>query len=240
MPRFPIGVSVVFPARDEEANIEACVVVANALLAELVADYEIIVVDDGSTDRTGDLIVALQSRFPRVQYIAHGRTVGYGAALRSGFKAATREYLFFSDSDRQFDIFDLKDLLALADRYDVVIGYRRHRLDPLIRKVASFGYNQLARLLFGLNVKDVDCAFKLFHRRVLDSMTIESERYFVNTEILAKINLLGYSIAQVPVTHLRRTEESSKVRFADVFRTIRELIRIRRSLTNRCTVIRGR
>ena len=230
MRRYPVNVSVIFPARDEAGNIEACVIVANAFLAELVADYEIIVVDDGSSDRTGDLIAALQPRYPKVRCITHPRNVGYGAALRTGFKAAIHEYLFFSDSDRQFDILDLKHLLAIADQYDIVVGYRRHRMDPAIRKFAAFGYNQLVRLLFGVRVRDIDCAFKLFHRRVLDSVTIESERFFVNTEILAKAHLLGYSVAQVPVTHLHRTAESSTVRFSDVPRTLRELVRIRRSL----------
>ncbi len=240
MRRYPFNVSVIFPAHDEAANIEACVIVANAFLAELVADYEIIVVDDGSSDSTGELVRALHTRYTKVRCITHPGNLGYGAALRTGFKAATHEHLFFSDSDRQFDILDLKDLLELANDYDVVVGYRKHRMDPAIRKLATFGYNQLVRLLFGVNVKDINCAFKLFHRRVLDSITIESDRFFVNTEILAKVHMLGYKVAQVPVTHLQRTAESSKVRFDDVFRTLRELARIRGSLNGARRAHRGR
>src|SRR4029077_10522239 len=122
----------------------------------------------GSTDRTAELTAQLADRNARVRCIRHNRNTGYGGALRAGFLAARYRYLFFSDADRQFDIFDLKDLLAVAADADIVVGYRRDRTDPLVRKIAAFGYNQLVSLLFGVRVKDIDCAFKLFHRGVFD------------------------------------------------------------------------
>jgi glycosyltransferase involved in cell wall biosynthesis len=230
---------VVFPAYNEEANIEACVIVADALLKEVVIDYEVIVVDDGSSDRTRELTDALKSRLPKVQCIAHGRNLGYGAALRTGFAAARFEYLFFSDSDRQFDILDITYLLAVANNVDIVVGYRRERRDPLIRKIAAWGYNQLVSMLFDVRVKDIDCAFKLFNRRVFDTITVQSDRWFVNTEILAKARIVGHQISQVPVSHLHRRADASKVGFADVTRTLRELIRIRRQLVEFRTMVHG-
>lgn len=230
MRQYPYDVSVVFPAKNEEHNIEPCVLVADALLRALVRDYEIIVVDDGSTDRTADRAEELAERNPKVRCIRHGGNAGYGAALRTGFLAARYEYFFFSDSDRQFDIFDLKDLLDNAATADIVVGYRRDRQDPLVRKIAAFGYNQLVSFLFDVQVKDIDCAFKLFHRSVFDRIEIESTRFFVNTEILAKARICGFRVAQVPVTHLQRTAGASSVGFGDITRTLRELVRIRRQI----------
>jgi glycosyltransferase involved in cell wall biosynthesis len=239
MRRYPHNVSVVFPAKNEGSNIEPCVLVADALLRELVNEYEIIVVDDGSTDRTAELASKLADGNRRVRCIKHDTNVGYGAALRTGFISARYEYLFFSDSDRQFDIFDLKDLLEIAETADIVVGYRRQRQDPLARKVAAVGYNYLVSFLFDVQVKDIDCAFKLFHRRVFDRIEIQSERFFVNTEILAKARICGYRIVQVPVTHLQRTADASKVGFGDITRTLRELIRIRRQIANFRKVVNG-
>src|SRR3954462_9617520 len=152
MRQYRHDVSVIFPAKNEERNIEPCVIVADALLRELVHDYEIIVVDDGRTNRPAEPAAQLAGKNAKIRCIRHDGNTGYGAALRTGFNAARFEYLFFSDSDRQFDIFDLKDLLDVADSADIVVGYRRDRQDPLARKVAAFGYNQLVSLLFDVQV----------------------------------------------------------------------------------------
>jgi glycosyltransferase involved in cell wall biosynthesis len=231
----------VFPAHNEGENIEACCVVSNALLAELVDDYEILVVDDGSTDDTPRLVEALAARYPKVRCIRQPRNAGYGLAIREGFRQARFELLFFSDADRQFDLYNLTELLPLMDAHDLAVGYRARRQDTIMRRILSWGYNVLARALFGFQVRDVDCAFKLFRREAIERIDIQSERWFLNTEILAKATILGLRIAQRPVTHLPRSADVSKVGIGDIPRTLRELMRIRRQINEwerrlRCAV----
>lgn len=223
-------VSVIFPTYNEEENIEVCVLVAYHILKELVRDFEIIIVNDGSTDKTKDICAELEKRLDKVRVITKNKNEGYGRALRDGFKAAKFDLVFFSDSDRQFDILNLKDLIRYIDDYDIVIGFRRNRQDSLKRKFLSWGYNMLVGFLFRLNVTDIDCAFKLFRKKIFDTITIESERFYVNTEILAKARMRGYSIKEVGVSHFPRYEGESKVGFFDIPRTIKELVRISKLL----------
>ena len=226
MERFNKDISVVFPAYNEAENIEVCVLVAHCLLKELVRNFEIIIVNDGSTDRTKEVCQALAGRFKEIRLISKEKNEGYGCALRDGFSAAKYEYVFFSDSDRQFDTMNIKDLLRYIDEYDIVIGFRKNRQDPFKRKFLSWGYNMAVGCLFQLNVTDIDCAFKLFRRSIFDKIKIESQRFYVNTEILAKARKFGFSIKEVGVSHFPRYEGESKVGFKDIPRTIKELIRV--------------
>lgn len=230
MQRFEKDVSVVFPAYNEEKNIEACVLVAYCLLREIVRNFEIILVNDGSTDATLNICESLALRFPNVKIISKEKNEGYGFALRDGFKAAKFDLLFFSDADRQFDILTIKDLLIHINTYDIVIGFRKKRQDSFKRRILSGGFNKLVRFLFGFKVTDVDCAFKLFKRHIFNKILIESPRFFVNTEILAKSVVFGFSIKEVGVSHFPRYEGESKVGFSDIPRTLRELVRIYRSI----------
>ena len=224
--RWPNGLSVVLPAYNEVASIRFSVLTAHAILSELVESFEIIVVSDGSTDGTDVEVERLQSRLAGVRLVRKTRNEGYGYALRDGFRAARHPFLFFTDADRQFDMVSLKDLLPHAECHDIVVGYRLHRQDTAMRRFLSFGYNVVVRALFDLAVRDVDCAFKVFRREVFDAIEIESPRFFVNTEILAKARRFGLSIHQVGVPHLRRLEGLSKVRWMDVFVTVREIASI--------------
>ena len=231
MKKFNKNVSVVFPAYNEQDNIEMCVLAAVSILQEIVVNFEIIIVNDGSTDDTIEISNQLSKRYPNiVKVINKDKNEGYGLALRDGFKKAKYELLFFSDSDRQFDIFNLSDLLGHIDKYDIVVGYRRKRMDNIKRRFLSWGYNLFMRHLFKLTVRDIDCAFKLFHKEVFDKVVIESKRYFVNTEILAKAKINGFTIKEVGVSHFPRYEGESKVGFSDIPRTIKEVFRIKKSI----------
>jgi glycosyltransferase involved in cell wall biosynthesis len=133
---------------------------------------EIIVVDDGSSDATAAICDKLKARYPELEVIGHGQNRGYGAALKSGIMAAKHELIFFSDSDRQFDLHELQQLIRWAEDYDTVAGYRAKRRDPLHRRINALGWNVLVRLVLGIKIRDIDCAFKLFRRAVFDQVQI--------------------------------------------------------------------
>lgn len=232
MERFNKDISVVFPAYNEEENIEVCVIMARTILKEVVNNFEIIIVDDGSSDNTGKICRDLERRFPEIRLLSKDKNEGYGFALRDGFKASKHDLVFFSDSDRQFDIVNLRDLLCWTDDNDIVIGFRKKRQDSLKRKFLSWGYNRLAGLIFDLDVKDIDCAFKIFRKEVFNEIEICSNRFFVNTEILAKARKLGYRIKEIGVSHFPRLEGNSKVNFKDIFFTLGEMKRIRGYIRN--------
>src|SRR5436190_10245772 len=170
-------VSCVLPARNEEDAIGLVVPAALEALASLTVESELVVVDDGSTDGTGGLLDALAAREPCLRVIHFHEPRGYGAALRAGFAASRLPLLAFTDSDGQFDLRDLDRVLPLLADADLVVGFRIDRADPASRHVLSRGYNALVRLLVGVRVRDVNCAFKAFHRRVLDLLPLESDGY---------------------------------------------------------------
>jgi glycosyltransferase involved in cell wall biosynthesis len=198
------SISIILPAYNEEKNISRAIEASDKVLSSLTDDYEIIVVDDGSTDRTRDVVRALSSGRDNLRCLSHESNRGYGAALKTGLKNAGKDLLFFTDSDLQFDITELKELMRWIDTYDIVIGYRRRRMDHPGRKVLGWGWTTLVRILFGLDVKDIDCAFKLFRKAVIDSISIDSIGAFVNSEILLRATRNGYTIKEVPVTHFPR------------------------------------
>lgn len=230
MRKFEKNISVVFPTYNEEENIEVCVRVAHCILKELVKDFEIIIVSDGSTDGTARVCKDLEKQLDRIRLIIKEKNDGYGYALRDGFKAAKFDLIFFSDSDRQFDIMNLKDLLTYIDDYDIVAGFRKNRQDSWKRKFLSWGYNKLCGVIFNLDVKDIDCAFKLFKKRVFDNIQIESRQFFVNTEILSKAKASGFKIREVGVTHFPRVDGISKVGFVHIPKTLGEMARIYKSI----------
>lgn len=215
------GLSIVLPARNEVANIVSAVENALVVAQRLTSRYEVIVVDDGSSDGTGQAVEALAQReYPQVRLVTHPVNQGYGAALRTGFREAHFALVFFTDSDNQFDLSELESLLPLMTDHDIVTGFRVNRHDPFIRSVYSWFYNRLVNGLFGLQVRDVNCAFKLMRRESLQRITIECDNFFVNTELLAKARHLHLRIAEMGVRHYPRTAGVTTVRLSDIPRTL--------------------
>lgn len=203
MQRLP-SISAFFPAYNEEANVPTMVERLRAVLPEVAEDYEIIVVNDGSQDRTGAIADELAAADPRVRVVHHPQNRGYGGALKSGFAASRKAYVFFTDGDGQFDVGEIPTLLPFVPQYDVVIGYRIDRAEGGLRRVNAGAWNWLVRRLFGIPSRDVDCAFKLFDRRVFDVVRPEAEGAMISTEILARTVRAGFRIVEVGVHHYPR------------------------------------
>jgi glycosyltransferase involved in cell wall biosynthesis len=206
----PGMISLVFPMFDEEQNVGPLLASALALAPRLADDFEIIVVDDGSRDGSAAIVEAQRRLDPRVRLLRHPANIGYGAALRSGLRASRGDLVFFTDADLQFDLREIESLLAHTADFDIVAGYRAPRRDPLRRRALALGWGALVRALFGLRVRDIDCAFKVFRRPVLDALPIASIGAFVNTELLLRARRAGFRIREVPVTHHPRVAGRAK------------------------------
>ena len=222
------SISAVLPAYNEEENIEnAAKRMADALRSQNVRDWEVIIVDDGSVDQTGKLADDLAAEdAAHIRVFHHNPNRGYASALSTGFTNARYQLIFFTDSDLQFDVGEIKNLLPLIEDADIVCGFRIYRFDHLTRLVLSWGFNLLVRIMFRIGVRDIDCAFKLFRREVFDKVTIESKKFFVNAEVLAKAKYFGFRLAEVGVRHYPRAAGRSTVRPSHVVSTLRELAHI--------------
>jgi glycosyltransferase involved in cell wall biosynthesis len=225
------SLSVVFPAFNEQANIGTTIETARQVLPRVAQAWEIIVVNDGSRDGTADVCNALAGKYPEVRAIHHPQNLGYGAALKSGVLASKYELIFFSDSDGQFDLTEISDLIHWTDEFDIVAGFRAQRRDPFYRRLNAWGWNVLVRILLGLRVRDIDCAFKVFRRAVFERIQIRSVGAMVNTEILAQAIRLGMSIKEVKVSHYsRRHGIQTGANIRVVLKAFRELVRLWRML----------
>src|SRR5687767_1153580 len=200
------GLTVFFPCYNDAGTIGSLVAAADTVAAEYTNDYEIIVVDDGSTDSSRDLLTQLQGKYERLRLVFHEQNRGYGGALRSGFAHATKDLVFYTDGDGQYDVFELRRLLPiLQDGVDVVNGYKIARHDPLHRVVIGTVYLRLMRLLFNFHVRDVDCDFRLVRRAVFDVVTLEHSSGVICLELVKKLELAGFRFAEYPVHHYHRT-----------------------------------
>lgn len=230
MQRLP-ALTFFFPAYDEEENVEAVVRSALEVLPRFADELEVIVVDDGSHDRTGEIADRLAASDHRVRVVHHGRNRGYGGAIRSGLVEARMAYVFYSDGDRQFDLADLARLLPGLDDAEVVIGYRPRRRDPPRRLFIAWVYNRLIWVLFGARWRDVDCAFKIFRREVFERVPLERVRSngaFFSPELLLVLRAAGARIREVGVPHYPRVAGSEKgASLTVVLRAIRDLLRLR-------------
>ncbi len=223
-----IQLSIVLPALNEEENVGLMVEDAAAHLSFLDA-FEIIVVDDGSTDATAERVKKLQSRYPFLQLISFADNQGYGQALRTGFAKSRGKMVFFTDCDCQFHFDDLPSLLSLiqGEELDMVVGFRLDRKDSAIRLCYSKVYNRLASLICGLRVRDVNCAYKLFSRDSLSRMQLFRNDYLINAEMFSQAVLLHLKVKETPVRHYPRKFGESKVGGADIYRSISGLFSLR-------------
>jgi glycosyltransferase involved in cell wall biosynthesis len=206
--RLPGSLSLVLPAFNEEENIGEVTREALATLPRFAESFQIIVVDDGSRDRTAEVASEIARQDSRVRIIRHGRNRGYGAALVTGFNATDGDYVMFMDADRQFDINDLRLLTPFASDFDIVAGFRMERNDPLHRRVFAETFNVAVRVLFGVHMRDIDCAFKLFRGDLLRSLPLSAPGALINTEIQAKARRQKARVQQVGVHHYPRVAGS--------------------------------
>jgi protoporphyrinogen oxidase len=204
------SVSIVLPAYNEEGSIGDALRRVTAAAERLCAEHEVIVVDDGSTDTTALIVGESAGADPRIRLISHGRNRGYGEALRTGFRAARLELVFFTDADNQFDPEELEKFLPWTDTVDVVAGYRLDRKDGFGRRLTAWAWNMLVRLLFYVPVRDIDCAFKLFRRQIFDSLDLQSIGAMVNTELMVKLGRSGAGVIEIGVTHYPRTSGNAR------------------------------
>ena len=227
----PLSLSVFFPCYNEEANVERTTAAALRACRRITTDFEVIIVNDGSRDRTGELADALAAEHPEVRAVHNRPNRGYGGALQRGFREARKEWVFYTDGDGQFDFEEIDKLLALLRDYDIVSAYRQDRQDSFIRKLNALCWCTLVNLLFRMRLRDIDCAFKLFPRRLFDQIEMKSEGALIDTEILARAKRLGYSIGQVGVHHYPRVAgEQSGANPRVILRAFEELFKLHRQI----------
>jgi glycosyltransferase involved in cell wall biosynthesis len=222
------SLSAVLPAYNEEENIETATKrVADVLGSLNLREWEVIVVNDGSVDRTAQIADQLAAADPtHIRVFHHNPNRGYAEALKTGFTNARYQLIFYTDSDNQFDVREITNLLPLIEDSDIVNGFRIYRFDPLTRLVLSWGFNLLVRMIFRIKVRDIDCAFKLFRREVFDKVTIESKKFFVDAEVLAKARYFGFRMCEIGVRHYPRPAGRSTVRASHIPATLMELARM--------------
>jgi glycosyltransferase involved in cell wall biosynthesis len=221
------ALSVVLPAYNEAENVERAVAHAVEVLEKLTEHFEVIVVNDGSSDDTAGVARELvRAHHPRVRLLSHVRNRGYGAALRTGFYHARHDLVFYTDADNQFDVAELAYMIPRIDECDMVVGFRVYRYDTVLRSVLSWIYNRLVRVLFRVRVRDVDCSFKLIRREVLDKITIESDDFFADTELVARARRWNFRIAEMGVRHYPRVAGQTTVRTSDIPGTLWTVVRL--------------
>ncbi|MFA5238605.1 MAG: glycosyltransferase family 2 protein [Phycisphaerae bacterium] len=223
-----VSISVFFPCYNEQENVERTVEQALTVLKKLNAEFEVIIVDDGSADATGQIADEISERDSRVKVVHHHPNLGYGAALQSGFKAATKKLVFYTDGDGQFDISEMPPLLPLIKQYDIVSCYRLNRQDNLIRKLNGWAWTKLACFLLNIKVRDIDCAFKLYKREIFDNIRMSSSGALIDAEILARAVRKGYCITQKGVHHYpRRAGAQTGANLRVILRAFKELFKLR-------------
>jgi glycosyltransferase involved in cell wall biosynthesis len=198
------SLSIVLPCFDEGPNVVAAVDDAQRAAERWAGWHEVIVVDDGSRDRTRAIAQSIAALDPRVRVVAHERNRGYGAAVRSGIAASHGDWVLLVDGDLQFDLSELRSFVPLAAGSDLVAGYRIDRADPLPRRLAAHAWNRLMRGTFGVAVRDVDCAFKLMRGPAVRALELDSDGAMISTELLVRAGLAGWRIAEVGVHHRPR------------------------------------
>jgi glycosyltransferase involved in cell wall biosynthesis len=220
------GISVFFPAYNDGGTIASMVLSAILVLQSLSDDYEVVVVNDGSSDYTKEILDELEQQYEAVRIVHHERNRGYGGALRTGFATASKDFIFYTDGDAQYDVRDLPALWGqMRDGVDLVQGYKISRSDPLHRMIIGRIYHWMTKLAFGLRLRDVDCDFRLMRRSIFDKVYLKSDSGVICVEMMKKIQDAGFEITEVPVHHYHRAYGGSQ------FFNFRRILRVARDLT---------
>jgi glycosyltransferase involved in cell wall biosynthesis len=227
-PEQPAGLSVFFPAYNDSGTIASMVIRAVQAASALTPDYEVIVVNDGSGDATAQIVDELARTYPHVRVIHHAGNRGYGGALQTGFRSATKELIFYTDGDAQYDPAELAALWArMTPRIDLVNGYKISRSDPAHRVVIGRLYHHVVRFMFGLTIRDVDCDFRLMRRAIFERIDLSKTSGVICLEMMKKIEDAGFQIVEVPVHHYHRAFGRSQFfNFGRIFRTGVDVFRL--------------
>ena len=222
------SLSVFFPAYNDAGTIASLALIAHMTARQLTDDYEVIVIDDGSPDHTGELLDEMARHFPWLKVVHHGTNRGYGGALRTGFQTASKELVFYTDGDAQYDPREMKRLFeAFTPEVDFVNGYKIGRSDPFHRKVIGKAYHTFVKTMFGLRLSDVDCDFRLMRRTVFERVVLTRSSGVICVELMKKVQDHGYRLAEVPVHHFHRTYGKSQFfNFPRVARTLVDLVKL--------------
>lgn len=226
-PKALTSLTLFFPCYNESANVGSMIEQAVAVGENYGVDYEVLVVDDGSKDSSAQIVKDWSRKNPRVRLISHEQNKGYGAALRTGLKNASKDLVFLTDGDNQFRLAEIEKLFSIIDSCDVAAGYRINRQDMPHRRLNGFLWTQLNKALFRIPVRDVDCAFKLFRKECLKDLDLKSNHLLIHAEIIARIRKKGFKILEIGVTHYPRTAgKATATQLKFVLKTFRELIRL--------------
>lgn len=228
---FTMNLSIVLPIFNEEHIIDQSILDIIKKSKQIFSKIEILAIDDGSTDRTLAILKRLRRKEKRIKIINHKINKGYGACLRSGIIHAKFDWIFFTDSDMQFNVDEIAHFLPHTNKFDFIVGYRKQRADSLRRKIISKIYNKIVKIIFGLPLKDVDCAFKLMRKSALTSVKFHSNSFFMSVELMVKARHLGFRVKELGVHHYPRIKGISKVTYKRILLTIIDLVKLRLSLT---------
>lgn len=224
------SISAIMPAYNEEDVLPVSLAEAVEALEEIADDWELIIVDDGSRDRTPQILAEWSAKEPRIRVLTQVPNQGYSKALIRGFYSAQKDVVFYTDADAQFDLREIVRLHPHLKDHDMVCGYRVGRKDPPIRFVTSFTFNKLQSLILGTSARDVNCAFKLFRKSFFEKVKLDSDGFLIDAEIYIRAKKAGLTFTQLGVTHRPRTMGSTTVKLKTVTDTLRQLWQLRRSV----------
>lgn len=228
------SLSIFMPAYNEEGNIAATIIDAEKAAKRISQDYEIIIVNDGSRDRTAEIVKELAKVNPNLKLVSHASNKGYGAAVKTGLSNCKKDWIFFTDSDGQFHYDEIEKFVEASSNADLIMGYRKKRMDPFHRVfVAQVLLKVWNFVLFGLTVRDVDCAYKLFSKRVKDSVKLKTESAITVSEFIIKTKAAGFRIKQLPVIHYPRLfGEQTGGNWRVILRAAKESFKLYKELHN--------
>lgn len=230
-PLKPLSLTIFFPCYNEEANVERVTQAAVEVGRQVADDLEVLIVNDGSKDRTGEIADRLAAEIPEVRALHNHPNLGYGGALARGFREASKNWIFYTDGDGQFDFGELPKLLPLLEHHDIVSCYRLGRQDSVIRKLNAFAWTTLVNAVFRIGLRDIDCAFKIYPRTFIERIELHSRGALIDTEMLAKARNHNLKIAQLGVHHYPRTAgQQTGANLKVILRAFRELFQLRRQI----------